>query len=257
MYTAKALERLGLRPAVRNYERGAVIFEPGQPSERVYFLLGGTVSIYKEYGLAEGRAREFTSEILADNEVFGLEAMGYVPDTKPVPSAAASTIHRWSYVARRHGAQALSRCEIASVSARELAGALLRDSSLAADLLEEAMYGVQRREATVELLAHREVLPRLARALLSLGESLGTRSGSQIVVESGLSHGQIAQMTGCTREAVSKAISELRCAGFGEAGTGGICIRNPETLREIAASGAASLDTTAFSISVEPLDIDA
>lgn len=241
MYTAEALESSGLRPAVRDYERGAVIFETGQLCERVYFPLSGVVRIYKEYGLAKGFAKEFTSEILADNEVFGLEAITYVPDTRPVTTGSASAMQRESHITRRHGAQALTRCEIASVSAHELAGAFLRESGLAADLLEEAMYGVQRREVAAELLAHREVLPRLARALLSLGESLGARTGSQITVQMRLSHEQLAQMTGCTREAVSKAISELRSAGVAESGKEGVYIKDPEALTEVAASGFESL----------------
>lgn len=241
MYTAEALERSGLRPAVRDYERGVAVFEPGQPPERVYFLLSGVVRIYKEYGLAKGFAREFTSEVLADNEVFGLEAITHAPATKPVTTGPASVVQREAHGARRHGAQALIRCEIASVRARDLADALLRESGLAADLLEEAMYGVQRREVAAELLAYREVLPRLARALLSLGETLGIRSGSQIVVKPGLSHEQVAQMTGCTREAVSKAISELRCAGVAEAGKEGIYIKGPEALTKVATCGSESL----------------
>lgn len=223
MYTAEALEGLGLRLAVRDYERGAAIFEPSQYPERVYFLLKGMVRIYKEYGLAKGCAKEFTSEILADNEVFGLEAMAYY---------GARGV-------RRQGAQAFAYSQIASVSARELAAAMRREPGLAGDLLEEAMYGVQRRDAAAELLAHREVRTRLARALLSLGESLGIRPGLHIVVEPGLSHEELAKMTGCTREAVSKAIGELRYAGVAQAGREGICIKDPETLTQIAAFGAA------------------
>lgn len=224
MYTAEALEGLGLRLAVRDYERGAAIFEPSQYPERVYFLLKGMVRIYKEYGLAKGCAKEFTSEILADNEVFGLEAMAYY---------GARGV-------RRQGAQAFAYSQIASVSARELAAAMRREPGLAGDLLEEAMYGVQRRDAAAELLAHREVRPRLASALLSLGESLGVKSGSRILVKPGFSHEELAQMTGCTREAVSKAISELRFAGAAEAGRAGITIKDPEALTRLAALGAES-----------------
>lgn len=226
MYTAEVLERLGLRAAVRNYEGGAAIFEPSQYPERVYFLLRGTIRIYKEYGLAKGFAREFTSEVLGNNEVFGLEALAY----------------SGPHGVRRQGAQALADSQIASVGARELAAAMRREPGLAGDLLEEAMYGVQRRDAAAELLAHREVRPRLARAVLSLGESLGIRSGSQIVVEPGFSHEQLAQMTGCTREAISKAIGELRFAGVAEASKAGITIKEPETLTQMAALGAESYE---------------
>ena len=227
MYTAEVLERSGLKPVVRAYERGAAVFVPGQPLEGVYFLLDGAVRLYKEYGLSKGFAREFTSEILADNEVFGLEAMA----------------DRGARGARREGAQALADSHIATVSALELAAAVRREPDLAADLLAETMYGVQRRDAAADLLAHREVRPRLARALLSLGESVGIRSGSQIVVEPGFSHEQLAQMTGCTREAISKAISELCSAGLAEAGRDGMCIKEPEALVRMAALEAAGEST--------------
>ncbi|MDJ0559718.1 MAG: cyclic nucleotide-binding domain-containing protein, partial [Microcystis sp. M53599_WE4] len=55
-------------PVVELFERGKTIFFPGDPAERVYFLLKGAVKLSRVYEAGE----EITVALLRENSVFGV-----------------------------------------------------------------------------------------------------------------------------------------------------------------------------------------
>lgn len=55
-------------PVVEVFERGKTIFFPGDPAERVYFLLKGAVKLSRVYEAGE----EITVALLRENSVFGV-----------------------------------------------------------------------------------------------------------------------------------------------------------------------------------------
>jgi CRP/FNR family transcriptional regulator, global nitrogen regulator len=55
-------------PVVETFERGKTIFFPGDPAERVYFLLKGAVKLSRVYEAGE----EITVALLRENSVFGV-----------------------------------------------------------------------------------------------------------------------------------------------------------------------------------------
>lgn len=138
----------------------ATIFQPGPPPERVYFLLEGTVRIYKEYSLA----KEFTSEILTAGGAFGLEAIeGALRVNSTASGSGASSVGaRSPNGAQPQGAQTLTNSKIASMATHNLAAAARREPGLAGILLEELMESARRRKEAAERLARRQVTPRLA-----------------------------------------------------------------------------------------------
>src|SRR5918993_3393217 len=60
-------ERAGIRVAERRYGAEDVIFAPGDPDEHLYFVLSGTVRLYKLYG----DYKEATVALLKDGGAFG------------------------------------------------------------------------------------------------------------------------------------------------------------------------------------------
>jgi CRP-like cAMP-binding protein len=60
-------ERAGLRTAERRFAPKDTIFTPGDPDDQLYFLLSGTVRLYKIYG----DYKEATTALLKDGGVFG------------------------------------------------------------------------------------------------------------------------------------------------------------------------------------------
>ncbi|HEY9705781.1 MAG TPA: cyclic nucleotide-binding domain-containing protein, partial [Allocoleopsis sp.] len=58
----------GFPPVVESFERGKTIFFPGDPAERVYFLLKGAVKLSRVYEAGE----EITVALLRENSIFGV-----------------------------------------------------------------------------------------------------------------------------------------------------------------------------------------
>nr|MDP9486119.1 cyclic nucleotide-binding domain-containing protein [Actinomycetota bacterium] len=63
----KDFEEAGLRFAERRFGPKDTIFTPGDPDDQLYFLLAGTVRLYKIYG----DYKEATTALLKDGGVFG------------------------------------------------------------------------------------------------------------------------------------------------------------------------------------------
>ncbi|MEB3213661.1 MAG: cyclic nucleotide-binding domain-containing protein, partial [Leptolyngbyaceae bacterium] len=55
-------------PVIETFERSKTIFFPGDPAERVYFLLKGAVKLSRVYEAGE----EITVALLRENSVFGV-----------------------------------------------------------------------------------------------------------------------------------------------------------------------------------------
>src|ERR671921_495113 len=68
-------ERAGVRLAERRYGARDTIFAPGDPDGQLYFLLEGTVRLYKIYG----DYKEATIALLKDGGVFGELRLDEVP----------------------------------------------------------------------------------------------------------------------------------------------------------------------------------
>ena len=66
-FTLEDFERVGVRIVERCFKAKDVIFAPGDPDDQLYFLLKGTVRLYKFYG----DYKEATTALLGDGGVFG------------------------------------------------------------------------------------------------------------------------------------------------------------------------------------------
>src|ERR671912_324920 len=72
-------ERAGVRLAERRYGARDTIFAPGDPDGQLYFLLEGTVRLYKIYG----DYKEATVALLKDGGVFGQLTLNEVIKRRP------------------------------------------------------------------------------------------------------------------------------------------------------------------------------
>ena len=74
-------ERAGVRVAERRFGSRDTIFAPGDPDGQLYFLLEGTVRLYKIYG----DYKEATIALLKDGGVFGELSLDEVLVRTPLP----------------------------------------------------------------------------------------------------------------------------------------------------------------------------
>ena len=66
-FNLEDFEEAGLRVVERRFGPKDIIFTPGDPDDQLYFLLSGTVRLYKIYG----DYKEATTALLKDGGVFG------------------------------------------------------------------------------------------------------------------------------------------------------------------------------------------
>ena len=210
-------ERAGIRVVERRYGAKDMIFTPGDPDDQLYFLLEGTVRLYKIYG----DYKEATTALLKDQGVFGKLSL---------------VEGRWQDVF----AEAVTGVRVASVQKAALTEVIKRRPDFAFKLFASFSERLRQSDEVIESLLHREVSTRLATLLLNLGERFGGSNGAGTVLDLRLTHQDMANMIASTREAVSKVMSEFQRDGTIEVQNRNIVLVNKDALAE-RASGPSGL----------------
>ncbi len=184
-------ERAGVRVVERRFRVKDEIFAPGDPDDRLYFLLEGTVRLYKIYG----DFKEATTALLSKGSVFGKLSLAE---------------DRWQDVY----AEAVTDVRVAGVRKATLTEAVRRDPGFALKLFSSFSERLRQSDEVIESLLHREVSTRLATLLLNLSHRFGEANGSGTTLGMRLTHQDLANMIASTREAVSKVMSEFQREGM-------------------------------------------
>ena len=183
-------EAAGVRVAERRYAAKDMIFAPGDPDAQLYFLLSGTVRLYKIYG----DYKEATVALLKDGGVFGELSLDEGP---------------WQTVF----AEALTDASVIRVRKSILAEVVKRRPEFATKLFFSFSERLRQSDEVIESLLDRAVSARLATLLSNLGNRFGEANGSGTVLKVRLTHQDLANMIFSTREAVSKVMSEFQREG--------------------------------------------
>lgn len=210
-------QRGGLRMGEKHYSRGEMIFTPGDPNEHLYFVLSGTVRVYKTYS----DFKEATVALLKDNGIFG--KLDLIEDGSQDEFAEASTEVR-----------------VAMVRKASVSWLIKREPEIALLLFSAFSDRLRQSDELIVTLLHREVSSRLAAMLLNLGERHGSKDGVEITIELRLTHMELANMIASTREAVSKAMTELQRGSVIEVRNRRIVILDKPALAERADSRTAA-----------------
>jgi CRP-like cAMP-binding protein len=183
-------ENAGIRAVERCFKARDVIFTPGDPDNQLYFLLEGTIRLYKLYG----EFKEATTALLKDHGVFGKLSL---------------VEGQWQDVF----AEAVTDVRVAGVRKSALTEAIRHNPRLAIELFACFSERLTQSDEVIESLVHREVSARLATLLLKLGERFGEENGTGTTLDVRLTHQELANMIASTREAVSKVMSEFQRDG--------------------------------------------
>ena len=181
----------GLRAAERTFGARETIYAPGDPDGHLYFLLEGTVRVYKIYG----EYKEATTALLTEGDVFGELSLQETP-------------HQNTF------AEAVTDARVIVVRKSVLKEAIKRRPELALNLISAFSERFRRSDETIESLLNREVSARLVTLLSHLGERFGEPDGLATTLKVRLTHQDLANMIFSTREAVSKEMSEFQRAGL-------------------------------------------
>ncbi len=212
-FDLKDFEEAGLRTVERRFGPKDTIFTPGDPDDQLYFLLSGTVRLYKIYG----DYKEATTALLKDGGVFG--KLNLVEG-------------RWQDVF----AEAVTEARVASIQKASLERVIKSDPVFALKLFSSLSERLRQSDEVIESLLHREVSCRLATLLMNLSERFGEEDGVGRLIEVRLTHQDLANMIASTREAVSKVMSEFQRDGVVESRNRRIVIVDKGALAEYAST---------------------
>ncbi len=176
-------------PVVEKYDRGKTIFFPGDPAERVYFLIKGAVKLSRVYEAGE----EITLALLRENSIFGVLSLitGQKSD-------------------RFYHSVAFTGVELLSAPIEQFQRSLENNPDLSRLMLQGLSSRILQTEMMIETLAHRDMASRLVSFLLILCRDFGIPSPNGVTIDLKLSHQAIAEAIGSTRVTVTRLLGELR-----------------------------------------------
>ncbi len=215
----KDFEDAGLRTVERRFGPKDTIFTPGDPDDQLYFLLSGTVRLYKIYG----DYKEATTALLKEGGIFGKLSL---------------VEGRWQDVF----AEAVTEVEVASIRKEAIERAIKSRPDFALRLFSSFSERLRQSDAVIESLLHREVSTRLATLLINLGERFGEGNGSGVMLDLRLTHQDLANMIASTREAVSKVMSEFQRDGYIEVRDRKIVLLDQRSLAGYTGPSGLSVD---------------
>ena len=207
----RKINKSSFPPIVESFERGKTIFFPGDPAERVFFLVKGAVKLSRVYEAGE----EITVALLRENSVFGVLSLitGQKSD-------------------RFYHAVAFTPVELLSAPIEQVESALKENPELSMLMLRGLSSRILQTEMMIETLAHRDMASRLVSFLLILCRDFGVPTTEGIRIDLKLSHQAIAEAIGSTRVTVTRLLGDLRDQEMISIHKKKITVYNPVALSE-------------------------
>jgi CRP-like cAMP-binding protein len=185
------LQELVRQVELREIPRRQVIYLPGDPGEQVYFINGGRVKCSK----VTRDGKELTLAYRGAGQIFGELA---VIDGAP----------------REEMAEAMKNAIITELPCEVFRNLLLSSADLAFRFT--CVVGERRKalETKLEHLVFRDVQAKLAALLLELAEEYGTETDEGLQIGLKITHQEMANLIGSTRETISLTLAQFKKSGL-------------------------------------------
>lgn len=174
---------------VRQFSKNTVLITENDDSDSLYVIHSGKVKVF----LSDESGKEFILNIHGPGEYFGELAM---IDNSP---RSASVI-------------TLEPCKMSVVPRSEFKNCLAENPEIAYELIRSLSGRVKALTESARNLALLDVYGRVARTLLNMAED----KGDEQVIEQRLTHQDIANLVGASREMVSRIMKDLTAGGYVE-----------------------------------------
>lgn len=205
--TDETIDDLASITNLRHYRKDMFIFGEGEPAELFCFVHSGAVKVFKT--TADGA--EQTLHLLQPGDLFAVT--GFVIEGD-YPGTAQTLEESWIACIRNRALQALAR------RSPDLSWALLT-------FFGERLTGTSRQ---VLDLGTRDSAGKLAAALLDLAHA-GPDAHDPVTVDMHLTHRELAQLIGASRETVTRLLGDFRAEGAVQVLQGGRMTIVPKRLR--------------------------
>lgn len=171
----------------KHFKKGTFIYLPEEEAEHLFFVLKGWVKI----GQYTQSGRELVKDILSNEELFGELAL--IGETH-----------------RREFAFALEATTCYALPIHEIKALMRKDSQLSLFILQMLGKRSLDRERRLVDVALKSSKTRILEFILNFVRKEGERVGFEIVVRKTLTHMEIANLTGTSRQTVTTVLNHLR-----------------------------------------------
>ena len=206
---------------IRTYHQRDRIFSAGSPGENVYLLADGRVKIF---GLSS-LGKEVILWFCFPGEVFGLAEMA-----RGGP--------------REVCAEACSDCRVHVIAQRDFKEFLATHPATAMLVIDLLSCRLRVLGDVVQNLTADDVTTRVVKLLLRLCARYGRPVARDIRLDIRLTHQEMADMIGATRQTVTAVMSELRRKGVLYVEDHFICVRRPELLQGMVHEAPSALSAS-------------
>lgn len=216
--SAEECRRLEARSRAREFRRGAVIYFPDEPGESVLLLTAGRVKIRT----VTPDGRETILVFVEPGELFGELAL---VDAAP----------------RAEFAEAVQEARVLAIPRDELLGLVARRPDVALSVTKLLGLRLRRVENRLKNILFRSTRERLVALLVELIGSHGRQVDGGWEVRLHLSHQELANLIGSSRESVTLTLGQLRREGLIATDRRRIVVRNRARLTAEATDGTLPL----------------
>ncbi|WP_127493686.1 Crp/Fnr family transcriptional regulator [Paenibacillus glycanilyticus] len=166
--------------------KGTIIQKPDTAQDGLYFIKEGKVRLYR----ITPEGKQFTVVILGKGNIFG-------------------EIETFSFGTNGYYIETMDETLICSVSKQNFEGFLAERPLLAMKMLTELSKVLKDKDEMLEKLALGDVRERILHLLFKLSERFGVEDEGNIRIDLPITHQDLANMVGATREAVSVILKTL------------------------------------------------
>jgi CRP/FNR family cyclic AMP-dependent transcriptional regulator len=169
------------------YKRQQFIYMPDDSATHIYMIVGGKVKIghYLEGG------EEVLSAILSTGEIFGELAMA-------------------GEEKRKDFAQAMEETIICPLTIEDLKMLMYENKELSFKILKLIGLRIMKLERKLELLVFKDARTRIIEFLKDAAEWKGKKVGFETLIQTNLTHKDIASLTGTSRQTVTTILNQLK-----------------------------------------------
>ncbi|HYU16677.1 MAG TPA: Crp/Fnr family transcriptional regulator [Candidatus Acidoferrum sp.] len=183
----EVLARLSERIQLREVRRREVVYLPGDPGNSMFIVNGGRIKISKV--TRDGKA--LTLNYVGPSEVFG--------ETCLIEGGP-----------REEMAEAMENSMITELERNDVERLLQNHAQLGYQLTRILAQRRRELENKLETLVFRDVTSKLAELLLALAEEYGVEDSRGTMVALKITHQELANLIGSTRETVSLTLSQFK-----------------------------------------------
>ena len=185
------LDRLNRVTRMEDIKRRQLIYLPGDAPDTVYLLKAGRVKISR----VNDEGKELILAIMDPGEVFG--------ELEVLDSSPRDTI-----------AEALEDISVCVMRREDFVEVLKKNPDLTYRLTKLIGFKLKKIENRIEDLVFSDVPVRLAHLLMNLSNEFGQQEDGGIRLNVRITHQELANLIGSTRETVSATLSDFKRRGF-------------------------------------------